>query len=800
MQKTVTNIALTHLFSTKTHSINIMPKGIIISCFVYLFLILTSCSKEVKTEDIALSKYVNPFIGASTSVGAAGVYHGLGKTFPGAATPFGMVQVSPNTITGGDNSPGYSYENKTIEGFAFTQMSGVGWFGDLGNFLVMPTTGKLVIVAGKENNDSIKGYRSHYNKDTETATAGYYSAELTDYNIKVEASAATHSGILRFTFPENKQSRIQIDLARRVGGTSTYQYIKVIDNHTIQGWMKCPPEGGGWGNGEGNSDYTVYFYARFSKPLTNYGFWSADIPDNWIRKRDEVVSIPYLKRVSEAPIIKGESEIEGKHLGFFSEFETHENEQVTLKAGISFVDLDGAEKNFKSEIADKEFDQIREDAKKSWDQELSRIKITGGSEDQKTIFYTALYHTMIDPRIFTDVDGRYIGGGKQIHINPSFTKRTIFSGWDVFRSQFPLQTIINPGLVNDQLNSLITLAEESGREYFERWELANAYSGCMIGNPALSVLADAYVKGIRNYDVNKAYQYALNTSKKSGNDELGYTGPPLSISHTLEYAYTDWCIAQLARELGKDEDEKLFLEKGQAYKNIFDKDKGWFRPRKLDGSWEKWPENARLEEWYGCIESNPYQQGWFVPHDIPGMVQIMGGRDKVIADLINFFDKTPDDMLWNEYYNHANEPVHLAPFLFNHLESPWLTQKWTREICNKAYKNSVEGIVGNEDVGQMSAWYILAASGIHPSCPGNTRYEITSPLFDKIEYELDPKYFKKDKFTVITHGNSPENVYIQKALLNGKEYNKNYIDYSDIADGSTLELYMGNSPNKSWGL
>lgn len=765
------------------------------------FLGMMSCSSVNKVNaDFTPTDYVNPFIGASTSVGAAGVYHGLGKTFPGATTPYGMVQVSPNTITGGDNGSGYSDEHKTIEGFAFTQMSGVGWFGDLGNFLVMPTTGELHKIAGKEDN-SIQGYRSAYDKATEFAKAGYYSVELTDYNIKVESSATPHCGILRFTFPSNEQSRIQVDLARRVGGTSTSQYIKVIDDYTIQGWMKCTPDGGGWGNGEGKADYTVYFYAQFNKPLNNYGFWSADIPDDWVRKRDEVVSVPYLTCVSESPVIRDKKELEGKHLGFFTEFPTKEGDDVELKVGISFVDMKGAANNFKQEIASKSFEQVRQEANALWNRELSRIRISGGTEDEKIVFYTSLYHTMIDPRIYTDVDGRYVGGDKKVHESDGkFIKRTIFSGWDVFRSQFPLQTIINPRLVSDELNSLITMADQSGREYYERWEFLNSYSGCMLGNPALSVLADAYLKGIRTYDVEKAYQYAVNTSHKFGNDMLGYSPEPLSISHTLEYAYTDWCVAQLAKALGKEDDAKSFYEKGQAYHNVFDKEKEWFRPRNADGTWVAWSEDARTKEWYGCIEANAYQQGWFVPHDVPGMVGLMGGRDKVIADLTNFFNKTPSNMLWNEYFNHANEPVHFVPFLFNQLDVPWYTQKWTRYTCEKAYANKVEGIVGNEDVGQMSAWYILAASGIHPSCPGNTRMEITSPVFSKIEFRLDPNYYSGKTFTVIAHNNSANNIYIQKALLNGKEYNKCYLDFTDIVSGGTLELYMGDQPNMNWGV
>ena len=759
------------------------------------------CAREgAAAEGFDAARYVNPFIGASTSTAAAGVYHGLGKTFPGATTPFGMVQVSPNTITGGDNSPGYSYEHTTIEGFAFTQMNGVGWFGELGNLLVMPTTGPLQKIAGKEDG-SIAGYRSHYDKTTETARAGYYAADLTDYGIRVESSATPHCGILRFTVPENDLSRIQIDLARRVGGTSERQYVEVIDDRTIAGWMKCTPATGGWGNGEGHADYTIYFYAQLSEPMRQHGFWSADIPDTWVRKKDEVVSIPYLQRVAQAPVVTGERQIEGKHIGFYTEFPTREGQQVEFKAGISFVDMEGARNNFEAEIASKTFDEVAGEAYAQWNRELNRIRIEGGTDEEKTIFYTALYHTMIDPRIYTDTDGRYMGAdGKPRSTEGRFTKRTVFSGWDVFRSQMPLQTIINPELVDDLLASLTTMAQESGREYFERWEIVNAYSGCMLGNPALSVLADAYAKGIRGYDVERAYRYAVNTSRLFGNDSLGYTPSDLCISHTLEYAYTDWCVSQLAARLGKTEDAKAFAQKSRAYRNIFDREKGWFRPRRADGSWAPWPENARTTEWYGCIESTPYQQGWFVPHDVEGMVELMGGREAVLADLNEFFEKAPADMHWNAYYNHANEPVHLVPFLFNRLGEPWSTQRWTRFICRQAYADKVEGIVGNEDAGQMSAWYVLAAAGIHPACPGDTRMEITSPVFDRIEFRLDPRYAQGGTFAVVAHGNSPENIYIQRAVLNGEELAASHIDFAQIAAGGTLELYMGPEPNRQWGI
>ena len=767
------------------------------------FCALTACEQKNEEAENNESEglvnqpanYVNPMIGASTSVGDAGVYHGLGKTIPGAVTPYGMVQVSPNTITGGDNGSGYSSEHTSIEGFAFTQMSGVGWFGDLGNFLVMPTTGELKTSSGSLE-DPEAGYRSRYDKDSEKASAGYYSVNLTDYDIKAEATAAPHSGMLRFTFPENDKSRIQIDLARRVGGTSTLQYIKVVEDHTIQGWMKCTPEGGGWGDGEGNADYTVYFYAEFSKPFSQHGVWSADIPDDWSRLRESVVSEEYQEVIANAEVLDGEDEEEGEHLGFYAEFPTEENEQIVLKSGISFIDIEGAKKNLNAEITNFDFDAVHEKAVDLWNESLSQIKIEGNTEDEKTVFYTALYHTQIDPRVFEDVDGRYPGGDGQPHTSENFTKRTIFSGWDVFRSQMPLQTIINPQLVNDMINSLVTLAEEKDKDYFERWELLNAYSGCMLGNPAVSVVADAYAKDIRGYDVEKAYDLSVGSVEEFSNQPQGFTPGSLGISYTLEYAYFDWCASQLAQQMGNSADAEKYLERSKDYENIWDEEKGWFRPKDSLGNWLPWPEDGRLEQWYGSMESNAYQQGWFVPQDVPAMVELMGGEEKVRKDLINFFENSPENMMWNNYYNHANEPVHHVPFLFNRLNTPWLTQKWSRIVARRAYKNTVEGLVGNEDVGQMSAWYVLAASGIHPIAPGETTYELTSPIFNKIVLNADTDH----TFTIIAKNNSADNLYIQNAKLNGEEYDKSYIDHKDIIAGGELIFEMGDIPNETWGL
>ena len=753
---------------------------------LYLTAVLASCGEDPV-------RYVDPLIGASTNTDVAGVYHGLGKTFPGAATPFGMVQVSPNTVTGGDNGPGYSYEMRTIEGFAMTQMSGVGWYGDLGNFLVMPTTGPLKTVAGKEDG-SLDGWRSFYDKASETASPGYYSVRLTDYDVRVECSATPRCGILRFTWPESLLSRIQVDLARRVGGTSEEQYARRVDDHTLEGWMRCTPSTGGWGDGAGNALYTVYFHAEFDKPLTNSGFWSADIPSDQPRKREDVTSLPYLERVAEAPVIRNADTLRGPHLGFFTEFPTRAGERTTLRVGISFVDLEGARNNFQEEIAGKGFDEVRSRAESAWREQLSKVTVRGGTRADKTTFYTALYHTMIDPRLFTDCDGRYMGGDGKAHTG-NFTKRTIFSGWDVFRSQMPLQTLLNPGVVDDLIASLVTLAEESGKEYLERWELLNAYSGCMLGNPAAIVIADAYGKGIRGYDAAKALRYAVHASEKFGTGTLGWVPNGSSISETLEHAYADWCIARLAEAIGNKRIAEEFYTRSHAWENVFDPSVGWFRPRQADGSWGPWPENARTTEGLGCIESNPYQQGWFVPHDIPGMVAWMGGREKVLADLESFFEHTPEDLMWNPCYNHANEPVHHVPFLFNALDAPALTQQWTRFICAHAYSSDrMTGLVGNDDVGQLSAWYVLAAIGLHPLCPGDGKMQVTSPVFDEVILRTDPVYASGKPFIIKAIGNSLENIYIQSARLDGEPLIGSELDFSRIAAGGLLKLTMGPEP------
>jgi len=753
---------------------------------------------------------INPIIGASTMEAM-----NPGKTFPGATTPFGLVQLSPDTITGGDNGSGYSYEHTSIEGFSFTHLSGIGWYGDLGNFLVMPTTGPLKTACGDNSSEDASfknhtlnsakykasdGYRSHFRHETEITKAGYYAVTLDDYGIRVEAAAAPRAGILRFTFPQSDLSRIQIDLARRIGGTSTEQYVKVDDDHTIEGWMKCPPAGGGWGHGKGKADYTVYFYAQFSQPLGKYGVWTADVPQG---DRKDITSKEFRDATAHAKILDGCREMEGDNLGFFTEFPTTKGEQGLLKAGISFVSIQGARENLEHDIPDWDFDGVRGQARQLWADALSKVAVEGGTEVQKEIFATAMYHAMIDPRDFSDAGGLYTGADHKIHQAGDFTYRTIFSGWDVFRGEYPLLTIIRPDVVNDTVNSLMQQAELSGDGYLARWEILGTESGCMIGDPAVSVFTDAYLKGIRGYDAEEAYALCRESVMGPKNsrrdledyDKLGYV--PGSISWTLEDAYFDYCVGQFATALGKTNDADYLLKRSLNYRNIYDPSVGNMHARNADGSWTAW--KGATTEGQGCVESNPYQQGWWVPQDVQGLINLMG-EDYFVHYLNELFEKTPPDFRWNEYDNHANEPVHQTPYLFVYAGKPWLTQKWARFVMDNAYKNSVYGICGNDDVGQMSAWYVLSAIGFYPVSPADGIYIIGSPIFDKVTIRLDPHYYQGRQFTVITHNNSPQNIYIQSATLNGKPLERAWIRHDEIVAGGTLEFVMGPQPNEKWGI
>ena len=701
--------------------------------------------------------YVDPFIGAGsttpTKEEAARLhfdpnFEGFhGKLFPGACTPAGMIQLSPDTITGGDNGAGYSYPHTTIQGFSFMHLSGVGAYGDFGNLLVMPTCGPLMTYYGDTGKPGT-GYLSSYSKGSEIAQAGYYAVTLDDYKVRAETTAAPHSGILRFTFGKNPASRIQIDLARRIGGTSLHQTVKVTDDHSIEGVIDCPREGGGWMHGK--VAYTVYYHAEFSKPLKNVGVWSATLPPG---PYTNIIAKPeFAAACRAAEILPGCREKEGQHLGFYAEFPTGEGEAILVKAGLSFVSLEGARANLATEIPAWDFDGVRQQARESWARELNRMSVDGGTEDQKTIFYTALYHALIDPRTVADVNGDYVGGDGKVHRATGFTKRTVFSGWDVYRSQYPLMTIVAPNVVNDQINSEIELAEQNGTHYFDRWELMNAYTGCMCGNPEVAVINDAYQKGIRNFDIAKAYETSATTCERLGKRS----------ARVLDGRSR--CCRHAGERLRGLEPRPpgSFLEP-RGREEIHGPRPGLpacFQSRHaLDLRQERERCATRME---GLVP----RQGWKRQLGPLGGADLRAGRDRirpVSGGLVRpagcsraYFPDGWKGSIRREAQRllraYAQAETNGTPMTTRRMSRatsspscstaparPYLTQKWIRRLVTETYGAKPNGLCGDDDEGQMSAWFILAASGLHQACPGDPRFEIFTPLFRQGDAEARPE-------------------------------------------------------------
>ncbi|HLI97615.1 MAG TPA: GH92 family glycosyl hydrolase [Candidatus Baltobacteraceae bacterium] len=763
------------------------------------------------------ASFINPIIGASTSRKL-----GEGKTFPGAATPFGLVQLSPDTITGGDNGPGYSYDNPTIEGFSFTHMSGVGWYGDLGNLQVMPSTGPLRYAAGRVTHPG-EGWRSPFRHASEVAKAGYYAVTLDKYDIRTELTAAPRTGMLRMTFPQSDLSRIHVDLGHRVAGSATSEYVEVVDPHSIEGWMKCTDADGGWGDGGGGGNYTVYFRMEFSRKLENVGIISIDLPSgDYMRtvENKEFGNIPgydnctgdyfstadFYERVANAKVLRGANGWQGRRGTFFTEFATAPREAILVKAAISFVGIEGARKNLQRDIPGWDFDAVRNGAYALWNDALSVAGIDGATPRERAIFTTALYHASIDPRIVSDVDGLYTGADWKISRAAGYSYRTIFSGWDVFRAEFPLMTMLRPSMVNDEINTLIELARASGRGYLTRWEFLNSYSDVMDGDPATAVIVDAYAKGIRGFDAERAYaacrQTASGDDKHTNRESNGFYMKhgwvPGELSWTLDDAYFDWCCGRFAQLLGRDEDARMFFERSRNYRNVWDPAVGFMRAKDEKGRFIPWHGELDFDR-SGTSESDPLQATWFAPHDVYGLIELMGA-ERFVGVLEDTFEKSPRNFGWNSYYNHANEPVHHMAYLFAYARKPWLTQKWVRTILNQAYHDGVDGICGNDDVGQMSAWYVISAFGFYQVCPGSNVYVIGAPLFRKATIQLDPAYYRGGSFTIVAPNNSPENMYVQSAALNGKPLDRAWVTHAEIVAGGTLEFTLGPKPNYTWGL
>lgn len=762
---------------------------------------IQSCSRG-KDKDPA--DYVDPFLGTDF----------FGHTFPGAVVPYGLIQLSPDHDTKGwTYSSGYSYADSSIAGFSHTHFSGVGMTSG-GDILLMPTvTDKLQTSPGtKENPDS--GYRSRYNKADEKAMPGYYSVLLKDGNIKAELTATKRVGMHRYTFPKARRANILLDLGHEIGNDdkSGNSILKIAGDSTIEGYKDA--------NGT-----MVYFVAKFSRPFDYYGTWDAD----YITPESAEGYWPY------------KNEEKGKNVGAFVSYSTKEAEQILVKVGISFVSIEGARKNLQAEVPNWDFDKVKTDAYNTWNEELKKINVSSDNEAQKQTFYTAVYHSLLAQYIGQDTDGQYMGMDNKIHTAKGFDFYPNFSCWDTYRSQHPLLTLIAPAHVNDIVKSIAAKTSEYG--WLPAQHFRNVFGQGMVGDHLVPVIVDAYIKGYRDWNIEGLYaamrRKALEqppapfpaSAGRSGLADymsLGYAPCDVvteSVPNTLELAYNDWCIAQLADALGKKDDAALFYKRAQNYHNVYDPTTQFMRPRMKNGTWL--PEKGNNQQAIDSVgkhhyyryfdpllvgrrpnrhytESNAWQYLWSVQHDAKGLVNLLGGNEAFNKRLDSFFamDASISEPKYVGVvgtigqYVHGNQPSHHVAYLYNYASSPWKTQYWTREIMQRFYRTGAGGLCGNEDMGSLSSWFVLSSMGIYAVTPGSSQYAIGSPLFDKVELEV-----KNDKtFSIIAHNNNAQNRYIQSATLNGKPFNRCYINQSEIMAGGELVFEMGPNPNKNWGV
>ncbi len=721
-----------------------------------------------------------------TSIGTVGEAddeksHGGGKTYPGACVPSGMVQMSPDTITGGDNGTGYSYLHNTIEGFSFNHMSGIGWYGDLGNLQLMPVTFVDGLRSGSNEETPLtksgEGWKSLFSHDDEITKAGYYAVKLQKYNIFVEATASVRTGVLRFTYPENESAKLIMNFARRIGGRADFEEIEIINDQRIEGHIKCTPKGGGFGHGNGKITYDFYFVCEFSHPLKSTRFFS-----------NEEYAQPELK------------EFRCEDAGLVADFGTL-SEPLVVRCGISYVDIDGARNNLKTECETFNFDLMKQRAESLWSKALDGVQVEGENQVDLTVFHTCLYHVLLDPRTFMDCDGRFRFNGK-IFENSTYTHRTVFSGWDVYRSEFPLLTLINPQMVEDELCSLLKIAEENNSS-LPQWELLGINAGCMVGDPATIVMCDAALKGIYPYDIEKAYEIIkastfcekelfgkpFKSVRRESEQYLKDSYVPQRLSDTLEFLLADYASARLAEKLGKNEDAQRFMSRAMTYPQNYNEKLGFLAPRDESGAFVH--EDDRYDD-DGCVESNIFQQSWFVPYDVKGLSKLFG-EQRTIDLLEEFFDKAQLSALWSDDYNHSNEPCHNITHYFSVLGLPERTQYWTRRVQKESYRLGAFGFCGNEDVGQLSAWYVLSAFGFAQLCPADEKYYLNTPLFKKAKVSLDKKYHNcnvSEELNIVCDSDPLENPYIKAVYFNGEAIKENYITYSQLTSGGTLRFEL----------
>lgn len=721
-------------------------------------------------------EWVNPFIGSAN----------YGTTNPGAIVPQGMVSVTPFNVTGsslnkhdkdiGWWSTPYAHVNSWFAGFSHVNLSGVGC-PELGVILMMPTTGE--VAAEVENHGSEMA--------NQKASPGFYSVDLPKYNIHAQATATQRVGVTRLKFPEGNSNvliNLGVGLTNETGGM-----VKVVNSTEIEGWRMT----GNFCYNAG-SERPVYFVARFSRVADSFGVWK---------------KMPEMKTEAAWSNTSGKyayyngftSEMAGDSIGAWMTFNTQAGDEVLVKVGVSYVSIANARLNLDTEMPDYDFDRVHQAAREQWNSVLSKIMVEGGTPEQKTIFYTALYHMHIHPNVLNDVDGRYpaMESGAMVRLPDGQTRYTVFSLWDTYRNLHPFMALVYPEKQLNMVRSMVAMYHESG--WLPKWELNSRETHVMEGDPAIPVIVDTYLRGLTDFDVSAAYEAMVKSATTKGADNklrpdnddylnLGYV--PLreqfdnSVSHALEYYIADWNLAQFAKSLGKTDDYKRFLNQSLKYKNYFDREFMMIRPKMPDGSFYK-PFNPRQGENFepspGFHEGNAWQYTFYVPHDIQGLMTLMGGSKAFVNKLQKVFDDNLFDM--------ANEPDINYPYLFNFVKGEeWRTQKMVRHLIDSHYHNAPGGIPGNDDCGTLSSWLVYSMMGFYPVCPGDMRYALTTPVFDRVVIHLDSNYYPGKQFEIVTHRNSKSTGYIDKMVLNGKSKPDYFLLHKKLTEGGKLEFFL----------
>ena len=724
-----------------------------LSTFIIILFFIFSCNKSTnnasKQKYQPLTNYVNTFIGTG----------GHGHTYPGATLPFGMMQLSPDTrLDGWDGCSGYHYTDEYIYGFSHTHLSGTG-ISDYGDVLLMPTNE----INFNNGANGKKGYRAHFSHDNEFAEPGYYKVHLDSTNIDVELTVAQRSGIHKYKFPSSENQYVILDLEHRDKVLDAK--IEKISDTEIVGYRHSEA----WAK-----DQRLYFIIKTSHPF------------NDLLQSPSETGMPSARRSA---------------LNFINP----NNEPVYIKVGISAVDINGARKNLEAEVLNKDFETVKQEAQQIWESQLEKIVIQSNDSDKKTNFYSALYHTMLAPQLYQDVDGRYRGMDLEIHETNDFNYYSVFSLWDTYRAAHPLYTIIEQDRTNDFIKTFLAKYDEGG--IMPMWDLAGNYTDCMIGYHAVPVIADAYLKGLRDYDTEKAFEVMKHSATR---DKFGleayktYGFIPVdeeseSVSKTLEYAYDDWTIAQMAKAMGKTDDYKTYIQRAQYYKNVFDPETNFMRGRFRN----KWftPFNP-YEVNFNYTEANAWQYSFYVPQDVSGFIKLLGGKEQLEAQLDELFSAKTEISGRHQsditgligQYAHGNEPSHHMAYLYNFVNKPHKTQEKVHQILTELYHNDPDGVSGNEDCGQMSAWYVLSSMGFYSVTPGSNEYIIGTPLFDKATINLEDG----KQFNITANNLSDSNKYIESVKLNGKTLNETFISHSAIVSGGSLEFNMTNQPS-TWG-